>query len=220
MLSMAAADARPASRAAAIAAAAPEATAFGCQHQAGLLAVPRLLPAASRAQPGTQMHPAASTAVVTGGLGGLGRLVASWLGQQGASRVLLLGRTAHASPPPGLDWVQAASCDVACSADVAQLQPSLGGPVALYHAGGVLRDAMLGQQSAGSLREVLAPKVQGAVGLQQRLLAGRPAQAALFSSIAGLLGSGGQGSYAAANAALDTHAALLTSQVGSCWLYC
>ena len=225
VLCMSATDVQPQRQAAAIAAAAPEATAYGCQHRAGLLAVPRLLPATHQGVHRAHAQPAPGAAVVTGGLGGLGRLVASWLALQGTGRVLLLARSAHARPPPGLGWVQAASCDVGCAADVQQLWGSLdscSGPVAAFHAGGVLRDAMLGQQSAASLREVLAPKLQGALQLQRRLLGPRPAQAALFSSIAGLLGSGGQGSYAAANAALDAHAAELQAQASStlCVLLC
>ena len=37
-----------------------------------------------------------STAIVTGGLGALGTLVAGWLARQGSRRLVLLGRRAHA----------------------------------------------------------------------------------------------------------------------------
>ena len=220
VLSMAPADPHPGEQARALAdQARGSLTAFGAKWGGGALCLPKLCPAPG--SPGSEadslMGPMQGlTAVVTGGLGALGRLVASWLGGQGLG-VVLLGRTGHGFLPQGLDWAQAAACDVACSADMAGLQlrscvvPTAG--VLAVHAGGVLRDAMLGHQTAGSLREVLAPKVAGAEQLRRRLLGSRPHQAVLFSSIAGLLGSGGQGSYAAANSALDALAASQQMQV-------
>ena len=78
-------------------------------------------------------------------------------------------------------------------------------------AGGVLQDAMLSQQASKGLREVFATKsgrfacLGAPQGLQGTII---------FSSIASLLGSSGQGNYAAANAAMDALAMQHQSQVG------
>ncbi|WP_448334071.1 beta-ketoacyl reductase [Streptomyces sp. DSM 41534] len=73
----------------------------------------------------------------------------------------------------------------------------------VVHAAGVLDDGVLESLSAGRVGEVWRVKVEGALYLDE-LTRGRGLDAfVLFSSAAGTVGSAGQGSYAAANAALD-----------------
>ena len=76
-----------------------------------------------------------------------------------------------------------------------------------------LQDDLLSKQSTGSLRRVMAPKLNGIVNLASH--SGSPAIATtiVFSSIAGELGSAGQGNYAAANAAVDSWTASAAAQV-------
>ena len=75
------------------------------------------------------------------------------------------------------------------------------------------QDALLAKQGPGGMREVFAPKASGAMELAS-LAANAPAgESAFFSSVAGLLGSGGQASYSAANAVMDAWAAWQHIQV-------
>ena len=80
-------------------------------------------------------------------------------------------------------------------------------------AGGVLRDATLAKQTAGSVRAVFAPKVAGAHAAVSAAYGAPLAAMKLFSSVAASMGSGGQANYAAANAVLDATAVRLQHQV-------
>ena len=73
----------------------------------------------------------------------------------------------------------------------------------VLHAGGVLRDAAIQQQSAASIREVLSSKVVAIQRMQTCLWAACTRETVLFSSTASLLGPPGQANYAAANAAMN-----------------
>jgi short-subunit dehydrogenase len=160
--------------------------------------------------------------VITGGLGALGQLLCSWLVQAGVCHVVLLGRTAklgvsqqqhlHSAMGSDTTCVTVLQADSSSRADVAGVlaavcdeQPLL----AVLHAGGVLRDGLMQQQSLSAAKQVFAPKP---VALQAWLdvAALQPvSQQVLFSSVAALLGSPGQSNYAAANAALDAAAGAL-----------
>jgi NAD(P)-dependent dehydrogenase (short-subunit alcohol dehydrogenase family) len=71
------------------------------------------------------------------------------------------------------------------------------------HAGGVLKDASIANQTPGGVREVVAPKMGAMTHLQALSWAWPTAATAVFSSTASLLGPPGQANYAAANAALN-----------------
>ena len=75
------------------------------------------------------------------------------------------------------------------------------------------QDAPLAKQGPRQVREIFAPKVCGAGKLAAFAGAWPVAASVLFSSVAGLLGSGGQANYAAANAVIDTWAATQHLQV-------
>jgi hypothetical protein len=89
----------------------------------------------------------------------------------------------------------------ACAALAASA--GLGG---VMHAGGVLRDATIGNQGASGARAVFAPKLAGLARLAAGAGLAGARHLSLFSSIASLLGSGGQANYVAANASLDAWA--------------
>ncbi|HYO60254.1 beta-ketoacyl reductase, partial [Archangium sp.] len=152
--------------------------------------------------------------LLTGGLGGLGLSLARWMVEQGARHLVLIGRS---GPRPeaqeALRALEATGARIlVLQADVSKREDVLrtleeAGRLAplrgVVHAAGVLDDGVLLQQDWERFARVLAPKVDGAWHLHE-LTQGRELDFfVLFSSAATLLGSQGQGSYAAANAFLD-----------------
>jgi acyl carrier protein len=85
-------------------------------------------------------------------------------------------------------------------ARISDAMPPLRGVI---HAAGVLDDGLLVNLDQERLSTVMAPKVQGAWNLHALTLNIPLDFFVLFSSVASVLGSPGQGSYAAANAFLD-----------------
>ena len=74
---------------------------------------------------------------------------------------------------------------------------------AVFHAAGVVQDRVLAGETWEGYRQASAAKIEGAWNLD-RLTEGDPVELMVFfSSAAGVLGSPGQGSYAAANTFLD-----------------
>ena len=152
--------------------------------------------------------------LITGGLGGLGRLlVGAILDAAPGATVALVGR----SPPDagGRAWLEGLggaqvshhAVDVtdadAVAALVSDLRRRHGRLDGVLHAAGVLRDAALAHKTPEQMAEVLAPKVAGAVNLDRAVGAAPLDLFVLFSSIAGVFGNAGQADYAAANAFLD-----------------
>jgi myxalamid-type polyketide synthase MxaE and MxaD/epothilone polyketide synthase C/epothilone polyketide synthase D len=73
----------------------------------------------------------------------------------------------------------------------------------VIHAAGLLDDGLISQQSAARFQKVMAPKVLGALHLHELTREAPLSFFVLYASVAGLLGSPGQGNYAAANTFLD-----------------
>ncbi|WP_107645732.1 type I polyketide synthase [Streptomyces formicae] len=184
--------------------------------RAGRMTVPRLTRAGTGAPPAdSAWRPDPDRPVlVTGGLGTLGTLVARHLvTEHGVRDLVLVGRKGLATEgaPELRDELAAlgarvtvAACDVAERASVAALLASLDRPLgAVVHTAGVVDDGVLESLTPDRVERVFAPKVDGLRHLDELTRDADLSAFLVFSSAAGLLGSAGQASYAAANAALD-----------------
>ncbi|GAA2111140.1 type I polyketide synthase [Streptomyces synnematoformans] len=186
----------------------------------GLVLRPRLVRADPGETPGPSPLADDGTVLLTGGTGHLGRLLARHLvTRHGVRRLLVAGRRgpaaegveAWAAELTGLGaTVHVAACDVADRAALARLLADIPAEFplrAVVHAAGAVDDAVVTSLTDEQVDRVLAPKADAALALDE-LTAGTDLSAfVLFSSVAGVLGTPGQGNYAAANAFLDALAA-------------
>ncbi|MEM7127078.1 MAG: SDR family NAD(P)-dependent oxidoreductase [Chloroflexota bacterium] len=162
--------------------------------------------------------------LITGGLGGLGLVLARWMVERGARNLVLVSRrgatSTHQEQLDALEELGAqllvAKADVTDSTQMAKLvaqlkdsHPPLRG---IIHAAGVLEDGILQQMTWSQFESVMAPKMIGAWNLH-RLTQGQPLDFfVLFSSLTSLIGAAGQANYASANAFLDALAHYRHSQ--------
>ncbi|AEI67803.1 type I polyketide synthase [Corallococcus macrosporus] len=162
----------------------------------------------------TALKPDASY-LVTGGLGGLGLVVAERLAERGARHLVLMGRR---EPGPEararLDaleqrgvTIHCVQGDVAVAADVERVFAGLSGRVpplrGVIHSAGVIDDGLFMQMTPERLARAFAPKVSGGWNLHRALQGTALDFFVVFSSAASLIGSAGQANYVAANAFLD-----------------
>ncbi|MGN9762976.1 SDR family NAD(P)-dependent oxidoreductase [Streptomyces sp. SD31] len=179
----------------------------------------RLVPRLTRTRPDDGGHGAIvpdGVYLITGGLGGLGRVVAERLVRRGARRLALMGRGRPAEDAS--EWIRdlqergvtvhLARADVAdrdgLTAALDAVRHELGPITGVVHAAGVLDDATIAHLTDERVLRVLAPKVLGTTLLTELLPDAK--DFVLFASAAGLLGSAGQSPYSAANAFLDAWA--------------
>ena len=160
------------------------------------------------------------TYLITGGLRGLGLMTAQWLVERGARHLVLTGRRAPdlggrrsfagdgVPRDPGAGrrrpTLRMRDAMKRLLEETRKTMPPLRGVI---HSAGVLDDGVLLQQSWDRFATVFAPKVTGSL-LLHRLTAADPLDFfVLFSSVAAVFGSPGQGNHVAANAFMDTLAA-------------
>ncbi|WKK23950.1 beta-ketoacyl reductase [Streptomyces olivoreticuli] len=158
--------------------------------------------------------------LVTGGLGGLGLLAVRWLAERGAGRIVVCGRTApsetaaeelhalHAATGTDISLVLGDIADPVIADQAVKTAVNATGMLhGVLHAAGVVEDATLSTLTEDLTERVWRGKAEGAWTLHQATLTHDLDFFVLYSSIAGLLGSPGQGAYAAANTFLDAFAA-------------
>ncbi len=162
--------------------------------------------------------------LVTGGLGGLGLELASWLVEHGARRLILAGRHgADASAAEAVRGFEQAGARVAVvAADVARAQDverllaaaaALDAPLrGIFHLAGLPDARLLAQQDAAGLARARAAKVEGTWNLHALTRNLALDRFVMFSSAASLLPLSSQGAYAAASAFLDAMAHYRRSQ--------
>jgi phthiocerol/phenolphthiocerol synthesis type-I polyketide synthase A len=168
--------------------------------------------------------------LITGGLGALGLLMADWLADRGARRLVLAGRTPL---PPRRDWssatndtdlrqkiaairalemrgvaVDVVALDVGSARAVQALlarRDRDGAPpiCGVIHAAGVTESKLLTEIGKSTFRKVMWPKIAGGEALQAAFPPGGLDFFFLTASAGTIFGIPGQGAYAAANAYLD-----------------
>ncbi|BCI53796.1 polyketide synthase [Mycolicibacterium litorale] len=153
--------------------------------------------------------------IVTGGMGGLGLFLAEKMAAAGCGRIVLNGRSApNAEAAKVIDRIRAAGTEVEVAlgdiADPATAERAVAAATAtglpvrgVLHAAAVVEDATLPNITDELIDRDWAPKVHGAWNLHTAT-DGQPLDwFCSFSSAAAMVGSPGQGAYAAANSWLD-----------------
>jgi polyketide synthase 5 len=156
-----------------------------------------------------------SAYIITGGLGGLGLFLAEKLGAAGAGRIVLNGRSApSAYAQEVIERIRRGGTEVEVSlGDIAEPETAerlvvaacaTGLPLrGVLHGAAVVEDAALVNISDELVEKDWAPKVYGAWNLHTATAKQSLDWFCVFSSAAALVGSPGQGAYAAANSWLD-----------------
>jgi len=156
--------------------------------------------------------------IITGGLGGLGLFLAEKMAAAGCGRIVLTSRSEPTvKARETIELIRAVGADIVVECgDIAQpetaahlvkVATATGLPLrGVLHAAAVVEDATLTNISDDLIERDWAPKVYGAWNLHQATASQPLEWFCMFSSGAALIGSPGQGAYAAANSWLDAFA--------------
>jgi polyketide synthase 5 len=156
--------------------------------------------------------------VVTGGLGALGLFVAEKMAAEGCGRIVLNGRSEPTTEARNaidrirrlgteVDVVRGDIADLTTARQLVAAAAATGLPLrGVLHAAGVVEDATLPNITDELLDRDWAPKAYGAWNLHCATAEESLDWFCAFSSASALVGSPGQGAYAAANSWLDAFA--------------
>ncbi|MEV8129124.1 SDR family NAD(P)-dependent oxidoreductase [Streptomyces sp. NPDC085944] len=165
--------------------------------------------------------------LVTGGAGGVGRIIAERLSRTHRANLILLGRgparpdvdqcLRRIGEAGGQAWyVSADVCDrSALTTAITEGERRFGPLNGVIHAAGIVEDAALRTKSDASIARVMAAKTSGTRLLDEVTADTRLDFFCLMSSVNGTLGNAGQADYAAANRHLDAFAMWRDAQVAA-----
>jgi polyketide synthase PksN len=156
--------------------------------------------------------------LITGGAGGLGFIIASYLAKQYHAKIILNGRSklsakrlselkALAVNGADIQYIAADISKLEEAAYVVKMAKAQFGKInGIIHSAGVLRDALIVNKTTADIQSVLEPKIAGTLQLDQATHAEPLDFFVLFSSIAAVFGNIGQCDYAYANSFMDAFA--------------
>ncbi|EHK97193.1 putative Phthiocerol synthesis polyketide synthase type I PpsC [Glarea lozoyensis 74030] len=152
--------------------------------------------------------------LLTGGLGGLGRSVATWMVERGARNLIFLSRSAGQGEHDSsfLSELESMGCKITAiqgKADDIQAVQEVASratkPVkGIFHLAMVLRDAPILDMTYEDWTEAVVPKVEGAWNLHNTFKDEELDFFVMTSSLVTLIDQPGQGNYAAANTFLES----------------
>ncbi|GAV11579.1 SDR family NAD(P)-dependent oxidoreductase [Paenibacillus sp. NAIST15-1] len=157
--------------------------------------------------------------VITGGMGGLGLILAEYITRQAKVKLALIGRSKLSiAKEEHIQRLRQKGAEVLyVEADLGKqvelanaltkIRNEFGSISGIFHSSGVLRDQLIIHKKTSEIHAVFQPKVQGLWNLDQ-LTREEPLDfIVLFSSTSAALGNLGQADYASANAFMDIFAA-------------
>ena len=171
-----------------------------------------------------QIEPNIGTALITGGLGGLGLVTTELLSELDAKHIILVSRSGQAKTYAGQQLEEILSrllqlgngrrvsiecCDMSNEGEVNSLLERVrkrhGNINTVIHASGILHDSLLHNMTADEVRSSFGVKAAGAWYLHENTAAfDYLCHFIVFSSTAAMFGNPGQAKYSASNSYLDS----------------
>lgn len=151
--------------------------------------------------------------VVTGGNGGLGKLLIHWLVKNGVTKIAILSRSIESKITSSLPQniiCKHYSCDISDEHQVQLMLEKIDSELAnikgVFHLAGKIIDKPLIKQTWTDYIKVFKPKMLGLWNIYRVLINYNLDCFIVFSSIASMIGTKGQANYAATNAVIDAFA--------------